>query len=89
MMRYIFLPVMYNLQLTSSFTYFEMRFDKSLKQIASVLYIITGVFFTLTIYVPALAFQEVTGINLYVISVVSGILCIWHTAIRALFGPIC
>ncbi|XP_055703691.1 sodium-coupled monocarboxylate transporter 2-like [Phlebotomus papatasi] len=80
--QYIFLPVFYDLQLMSSFTYFEMRFDRSVKHLASALYVITGMFLIpLTIYVPSLVFQEVTGINLYVITVIMGLLCIWYTAL--------
>ncbi|XP_055708788.1 sodium-coupled monocarboxylate transporter 2-like [Phlebotomus papatasi] len=79
---YIFLPVFYDLQLVSSFTYFELRFDRSVKHLASALYVITGMFLIpLTIYVPSLVFQEVTGINLYVITVIMGLLCIWYTAL--------
>ncbi|XP_059610771.1 sodium-coupled monocarboxylate transporter 2-like [Phlebotomus argentipes] len=82
LVHFVFLPVFYDLQLMSSFAYLEMRFDKSVKYIASILYVITGFFvIPLTLYVPALAFQEVTGINLYAISVVTGFLCIWYTAI--------
>ncbi|XP_055691239.1 sodium-coupled monocarboxylate transporter 2-like [Lutzomyia longipalpis] len=81
-MHFVFLPVFYELQLTSTFTYLEMRFDKSVKYLASSLYVLTGCFILpLTIYVPALAFQELTGINLYVISIAMGLLCIWYTAV--------
>lgn len=80
--HYWFLPVFYELQLTSSFQYLEMRFDKSVKLIASALFVLTGfTIISLTIYVPSLALQEVTGINLYVIIVTIGFICIWYTAI--------
>ncbi|XP_055678846.1 sodium-coupled monocarboxylate transporter 2-like [Lutzomyia longipalpis] len=79
---FVFLPVFYDLQLMSSFTYLELRFDRSVKHIASALYVITGLFIIpMTIYVPAISLQEVSGINLYVICIVSGGLCIWYTAI--------
>lgn len=81
-MHHIFLPVFYELQLMSTFTYLEMRFDSSVKKLASALYIMTGfLVIPLTIYVPALSFEEVTGINLYIITVILGLLCIWYTAI--------
>ncbi|GAB0093543.1 hypothetical protein DMENIID0001_086960 [Sergentomyia squamirostris] len=80
--HYIFLNVFYDLQLMSTFTYLEMRFDRSVKNFASALYVISGVFvIPLTIYVPALSFQEVSGINLHIIAVITGLLCIWYTAI--------
>lgn len=78
----IFLPIFYELQLKSSFTYLEMRFDKSVKLIASLLFVVTGFFLIpMTIYVPALSFQEVTGLNLYFICIVTGCICIWYTLI--------
>ncbi|XP_055693862.1 sodium-coupled monocarboxylate transporter 1-like isoform X1 [Lutzomyia longipalpis] len=81
-MQFIFLPMFFELQLVSTFTYFEMRFDRSVKHVASTLYIVTGILLIpLTIYVPALAFQEVTGINLYLITMIMGSICIWYTAI--------
>ncbi|GAB0087738.1 hypothetical protein DMENIID0001_020810 [Sergentomyia squamirostris] len=81
-LQYIFVPVFYDLQYISSFEYLENRFDKSVKNIASALYVLNAIFLIpVTIYVPALAFQEVTGINLYAVVVVTGLLCIWYTAI--------
>ncbi|GAB0093542.1 hypothetical protein DMENIID0001_086950 [Sergentomyia squamirostris] len=81
-MHYIFLRIFYDLQLDSSFTYLEMRFDKSVKQFASALYVISGFFvMPLMIYTPALCFQEVTGINLYVTAIVTGLLCVLYTVI--------
>ncbi|GAB0099110.1 hypothetical protein DMENIID0001_149420 [Sergentomyia squamirostris] len=81
-LQFTFVPVFYELQLLSSFSYLELRFDRSVKQVASALYVVTGIIvITLTIYVPSLAFQEVSGINIYVIAAITGVLCIWYTAI--------
>ncbi|XP_059622978.1 sodium-coupled monocarboxylate transporter 1-like [Phlebotomus argentipes] len=81
-MRHVFLPVFYELQLESSFSYLEMRFDKTVKHIASTFYVISGlIFMSLTLYVPALAFQEVTGFDLYAILVIMSAICIWYTII--------
>lgn len=77
----LFLPIFYELQLLSSFQYLEMRFDKNVKLLASGLYVIIGfIIISLTIYVPSLVLQEVTGFNLYSIVVTIGLICIWYTA---------
>ncbi|XP_059622980.1 sodium-coupled monocarboxylate transporter 2-like [Phlebotomus argentipes] len=80
--QYIFLPVFYELQLLSSFSYLEQRFDRTVKKIASAMYLVAGIIFMpIVIYVPALAFQRVSGLNLYVIAATITVLCIVYTAI--------
>lgn len=84
-MTYIYLPVFYDLQLTSSFGYLEKRFDRSVKLTASMVYAISCVIFIpIVIYVPALAFSQVTGINLHIITPVISVVCIFYTTIGGL-----
>ncbi|XKL67966.1 hypothetical protein PGB90_003457 [Kerria lacca] len=59
-MVYVYLPVFYKLQITSSY---------------EMLYI------PIVIYVPALAFNQVTGINLYWITPIVCIICIFYTTL--------
>lgn len=55
---YIYLPVFYELQLTSAFQYLEMRFDKRVRLTASFIYTISIIIFVpIIVYVPALAFR--------------------------------
>ncbi|XP_039490994.1 sodium-coupled monocarboxylate transporter 1-like isoform X2 [Drosophila santomea] len=77
---YIFLPVFCNLQLTSTYEYFEMRFNKSVRLLGSAFF--TGVnliWLPIVIYVPALAFNQVTGINIHVITPIVCLVCIFYT----------
>ncbi|OXA55751.1 Sodium-coupled monocarboxylate transporter 1 [Folsomia candida] len=60
---YLYLPVFYNLQLTSTYEYLEMRFSKSVRILASFAF--TVLYQSVVIYAPALALSQVTGINLY------------------------
>nr|ABN49280.1 IP17450p [Drosophila melanogaster] len=77
---YIFLPVFCNLQLTSTYEYFEMRFNKSVRLLGSAFF--TGanlIWLPIVIYVPALAFNQVTGINIHVITPIVCLVCIFYT----------
>lgn len=76
-LTYIYLPVFYELQLTSSFQYLEMRFDKSVRLMASFIYAISIlIFIPIVLYVPALAFSQVSGINLHAISLTTSLVCV-------------
>lgn len=82
---YGYLPVFYELQLTSSFTYLEKRFDRSVRVTASIIYTISCIIFVpIIVYIPALAFNQVTGINLHVITFGISIICIFYTTIGGL-----
>lgn len=73
-LTYIYLPVFYELQLTSSFQYLEMRFDRSVRLMASSIYAISIIIFVpIVVYVPALAFSQVSGINLHIITIVTSV----------------
>ncbi|KAH8295080.1 hypothetical protein KR018_006880 [Drosophila ironensis] len=77
---YIFLPVFCNLQLTSTYEYFELRFNKSVRLLGSAFF--TGanlIWLPIVIYVPALAFNQVTGINVHVITPIVCLVCIFYT----------
>lgn len=82
---HVYLPVFYELQLTSSFQYLEMRFDKSVRLTASFIYAISIIIFTpIVVYVPALAFSQVTGINLHIITFVTSLICVFYTTVGGL-----
>ncbi|XP_059608017.1 sodium-coupled monocarboxylate transporter 2-like [Phlebotomus argentipes] len=79
---FIFLPIFKELKLTSSFKYFELRFNRRVRLLASLIFLSTGLLFlTVTVYVPALTFQRVTGLNTYVTITILSLLCASYTAI--------
>ncbi|GAB0091926.1 hypothetical protein DMENIID0001_068410 [Sergentomyia squamirostris] len=79
---HMFLPIFIELNLSSSFEYLELRFSKSVRIFASALYTIGNlVILPVTVYVPALAFQEVTGIDLTTTVTILSLLCALYTAI--------
>lgn len=55
----IFLPVFYNLQLSSTYQYLQLRFDKNVSKLASFLFAIsTFLYLPIVIFAPALAFNQ-------------------------------
>ncbi|XP_075145580.1 kin of rumpel isoform X2 [Haematobia irritans] len=86
---YVFLPVFCNLQLTSTYEYLEMRFDRRLRTFGSILFLIISILWMpISIYVPALTFNQVTGIDLYTIIPVVCVICTFYTCIGGIKGVI-
>lgn len=78
---HLILPVFYNLQVSSCYEYLELRFSKNLRTLASVLYIITlFIYIPIVVYAPALAFSQVSGYSVHVITPVFCIVCITYTS---------
>ncbi|RZC35085.1 sodium-coupled monocarboxylate transporter 1-like [Asbolus verrucosus] len=82
---YVYLPVFYKLQITSTYEYLERRFDNSNRMFASFLFAL-GLFLYLpiVIYIPALAFSAATGISVHYISPVVCSVCIIYTTLGGL-----
>ncbi|KAF2899872.1 hypothetical protein ILUMI_06320 [Ignelater luminosus] len=83
--NYIYLPVFYTLQLNSTYEYLKIRFSNKIRMIASVLFVIsTFLYIPIVIYVPALAFNQVTGVDLYIITPIVSFICIFYTTLGGL-----
>ncbi|XP_059468278.1 sodium-coupled monocarboxylate transporter 2-like [Neocloeon triangulifer] len=82
---YVFMPVFYKLQLYSSFEYLLLRYDSSVRLLLSVLYCIMTISYTpLIIYIPALAFSQVSGANLHIVAPITCAICIFYTSLGGL-----
>lgn len=56
---WVYLPVFFKLQLTSSYEYLELRFDKRLRLLTSFLFLLSMILFLpIVIYIPALALEQ-------------------------------
>nr|XP_022913639.1 sodium-coupled monocarboxylate transporter 1 [Onthophagus taurus] len=78
----IYLPVFHNLKITSTYEYLHRRFDSKVRLLASVLFMINlFTWLPIVIYVPALAFNQVTGINIHWITSAVCIICIFYTSL--------
>ncbi|CAH0382315.1 unnamed protein product [Bemisia tabaci] len=77
----LYLPVFMKLRLTSSYEYFEMRFNPAVRTMAAALYILQMVLYTsVTVYAPALALSHVTGMNVYVAVTAVYFVCIFYAS---------
>ncbi|KAJ8683292.1 hypothetical protein QAD02_019084 [Eretmocerus hayati] len=77
---YVFLPIFYDLQLLSSYEYLELRFSRPIRILASTLYTTSlMLYIPIVIYVPSLAFSQVTGHSLHLIAPVFSLICITYT----------
>ncbi|XP_065079972.1 sodium-coupled monocarboxylate transporter 1-like [Ochlerotatus camptorhynchus] len=84
-MHFIYLPVFHDMQLTSCFSYLELRFDRIVRITASFVYALSTLFLIpVVIYVPALAFSQVSGVNLHLITLILCIICVFYTTIGGL-----
>lgn len=82
---HFYVPVYHNLGLSSIYKYLELRFDRSLRIMSSLLYLVkVFCYLPVVIYVPALALSQVTGWNVKVITPLLCCVCIFYTTIGGL-----
>ncbi|KAL1129074.1 hypothetical protein AAG570_013606 [Ranatra chinensis] len=80
-----YLPVLHPLQYNSVFEYLEKRFSHSVRCIASITYAIFLVtYIPVVIYVPALAFSQVTGISVQRLAPIICAVCVFYTTLGGL-----
>ncbi|KAF4521053.1 hypothetical protein B566_EDAN008125 [Ephemera danica] len=80
-----YIPVFYALNITSSYEYLKMRFNQPVRMLGSTIFIIKMMLYIpLVIYVPALAFSQVTGVNLHLVTPVVCVVCIFYTTLGGL-----
>ncbi|KAM5170176.1 sodium-coupled monocarboxylate transporter 1-like isoform 1-T1 [Mantella aurantiaca] len=81
----IFLPVFYRLNLTSTYEYLELRFNKAVRVLGTVIFIIEMVLYTgIVIYAPALALNQVSGFNLWGAMIATGLVCTFYCSLGGL-----
>ena len=79
---HIFIPVFYNLNITSCFQYLEMRFGKLVRTIISIFFMLqTLVYMGFVLYAPSLAFEAVTNVSLWGSMVAVAAVCTLYTTL--------
>ncbi|KAK4876633.1 hypothetical protein RN001_009139 [Aquatica leii] len=82
---YVYLPVFFTLQVTSIYEYIQLRFDRRLRLLTSFFGILSiFVYCPTVIYIPSLAFSQVTGVSVHLIASITSIICIFYTSIGGL-----
>ncbi|XP_076387578.1 sodium-coupled monocarboxylate transporter 1 isoform X3 [Megachile rotundata] len=81
-MALVYLPVFYGLGITSSYEYLKLRFNGAVRLMGCAIFLVKMMLYIpLVIYVPALAFNQVTGINLHAIALLVCAVCIFYTTL--------
>ncbi|KAG8224385.1 hypothetical protein J437_LFUL005207 [Ladona fulva] len=82
---FLYMPIFYNLQITSSYAYLEKRFDQKIRLMGSFLFFLNSLFIMpIVLYSPALVFNQVTGISVSVITPIVCIVCMFYTVVGGL-----
>uniref|UniRef100_A0A6P4FDB0 Sodium-coupled monocarboxylate transporter 1 isoform X4 n=1 Tax=Drosophila rhopaloa TaxID=1041015 RepID=A0A6P4FDB0_DRORH len=86
---YIFLPVFCNLQLTSTYEYFERRFSRRMRLFGASLFVLKAIIWLpIAVYVPALTFNQVSGIGIHTITPIVVIICTFYTCVGGIKGVV-
>ncbi|KAL7298372.1 hypothetical protein TKK_0008713 [Trichogramma kaykai] len=81
----VYLPVFTTLKLNSAYEYLELRFNRSVRILISLIFVIDVVMFqAIVVYVPALALSQVSGIDIHVISCLVCVTCVFYTVMGGL-----
>ncbi|XP_050362273.1 sodium-coupled monocarboxylate transporter 1-like [Nymphalis io] len=81
----VYLPVFCTLRLSSSYEYLELRFNRHVRAVASILFLLDEVLFLpMVVYVPALAFNQLTGFNVFAVGGAMVAICGLYTVLGGL-----
>ncbi|CAK8690688.1 sodium-coupled monocarboxylate transporter 1-like [Clavelina lepadiformis] len=82
---WIFLPVFYDLGISSTYEYLEKRFNRATRLICTFMFLILSLLYGgIVIYGPALALSEVTGFDMWIAILSTGLVCIFYTTLGGL-----
>ncbi|XP_011304939.1 sodium-coupled monocarboxylate transporter 2-like [Fopius arisanus] len=78
----VYLPVFMKLKLNSCYEYLELRFNRGVRILISLIFVIDVVLYqSIVVYVPALALNQVTGISIYLIGGIVCFVCVFYTVL--------
>ncbi|XP_040266359.1 sodium-coupled monocarboxylate transporter 2 [Bufo bufo] len=81
----LFVPMFYRSGITSTYEYLELRFHRSVRYAATIMYIIQTILYTgVVVYAPALALNQVTGFDLWGSVFATGIVCTFYCTLGGL-----
>ncbi|XP_055876018.1 sodium-coupled monocarboxylate transporter 2-like [Biomphalaria glabrata] len=78
---HIYIPIFYNLGVTSAYEYLEKRFSRGVRTAASMTFVLQmTLYMAIVLYAPSLALNAVTGFTLWGSVISVGIVCTLYTA---------
>ncbi|XP_070536572.1 sodium-dependent multivitamin transporter-like [Ptychodera flava] len=79
---HLYLPVFYNLGITSIYEYMELRFSRPIRLLSTSIYLFYKILYlALVIYAPALALNAATGLDVWTSTLTVGLVCTFYTAL--------
>ncbi|XP_077555160.1 sodium-coupled monocarboxylate transporter 1-like [Haemaphysalis longicornis] len=79
---HLFMPVFYRVGVMTAYEYLEMRFNRAVRMAAVVLYMLEmTIYIAISLYAPALALSQLTGMTLWSAVVAIGLVCTVYTSI--------
>ncbi|TDG43088.1 hypothetical protein AWZ03_010504 [Drosophila navojoa] len=77
---HIIVPVFYDNNVVNCYEYLEMRFNKGTRRFVTLTFIMSQ-FLMLPVYmfIPSLAFSQVTGVNIHLINIIVSSICVFYT----------
>ncbi|KAM9763065.1 sodium/iodide cotransporter isoform 1-T3 [Menidia menidia] len=79
---YLFLPVFFQLGITSTNQYLKMRFGRGMQLLGCIQFVVATLLYTgIVIYAPALILNQATGLNMWVSLFSTGIICTMYTTL--------
>ncbi|XP_055848233.1 sodium-coupled monocarboxylate transporter 1-like [Episyrphus balteatus] len=77
---YFVLPVFYENNISNCYEYLELRFNKKTRKIVTFAYILTTfLYLPVYIFIPSLAFSQVTGNNVHIVNGIVCFVCVMYT----------
>ncbi|XP_054091956.1 sodium-coupled monocarboxylate transporter 1 [Zeugodacus cucurbitae] len=77
---YVVIPVFYENNIFNCYEYLEKRYNKRTRQLVTSTFILNAfLLLPVIIFIPALAFAQVTGLNIHVINGVVCSICVFYT----------
>ncbi|XP_047525471.1 putative sodium-dependent multivitamin transporter isoform X2 [Pieris napi] len=79
---YLYLPVFFGLQKTSTYEYLELRFGPKIRMLTSLTYTLQMILYNgIVLYAPAIALEAVTGLDRLISILVVGLVCTFYSSL--------
>lgn len=85
----LFVPVFYGLNITTAYEYLQQRFGYPMRCFGAFMFICQNVFYTaIVMFTPALAIEAVTGFDMRLLILLTGVICTFYTTLGGLSAVI-